>query len=167
VRKVQRRVDASELGGLRDAIPERSEERFATGDLVVTDLVVVAPGAREYVAIDDPLPAGLEAVDSSLATNVLPPPLRRSSDSECEECEVDAGLGLAQGHAYLSLHHRQEIRDDRVLYFVDHMPAGMTRFRYLSRATSAGRFVVPPTRAEAMYEPEIFGRTAASLLEVR
>jgi uncharacterized protein YfaS (alpha-2-macroglobulin family) len=26
---------------------------------------------------------------------------------------------------------------------------------------------VPPTRAEAMYEPEIFGRTAASLLEVR
>jgi uncharacterized protein YfaS (alpha-2-macroglobulin family) len=122
------------------------------------------------VAIDDPLPAGLEAVDSSLATNVLPPPLRRSRDADCEECEVeagDAGLGVAQGHAYLSLQHRQELRDDRVLYFVDHMPAGVTRFRYLARATSAGRFVVPPTRAEAMYEPEIFGRTAASTLEVR
>jgi uncharacterized protein YfaS (alpha-2-macroglobulin family) len=170
VQKVQRRVEPSELGGLRAAIPERSEARYSAGDLVVTDLVVVSPGAREYVAIDDPLPAGLEAVDSSLATNVLPPPLRTPIYSECEECEVeagDAGLALAQGHAYLSLHHRQEIRDDRVLYFVDHMPAGVTRFRYLSRATSAGRFVVPPTRAEAMYEPEIFGRTAASIVEVR
>jgi alpha-2-macroglobulin len=170
VRKTQRRVDPSELTGLRAAIPDRSEERFAAGDLVLTDLVVVAPGAREYVVIDDPLPAGFEAVDSSLATNVLPPPLRTPNHSECEECEVepgDASLGGAQAHAYLSLRHRQEIRDDRVLYFLDHMPAGMTRFRYLSRATSAGRFVLPPTRAEAMYEPEIFGRTAASVLEVR
>jgi uncharacterized protein YfaS (alpha-2-macroglobulin family) len=170
VQKVQRRVAPSELGGLRDAIPDRSDERFAAGDLVLTDLVVVAPGAREYVAIDDPLPAGFEAVDSSLATNVLPPPLRAPSDGGCEGCELEAGdavTPMSHGNAYLSLQHRQEIRDDRVLYFVDHMPAGMTRFRYLSRATSAGRFVVPPTRVEAMYEPEIFGRTAASILEVR
>jgi uncharacterized protein YfaS (alpha-2-macroglobulin family) len=169
VRKVQRRVDPSELGGLRDAIPARSEDRFSAGDLVVTDLVVVAPGAREYVAIDDPLPAGLEAVDSTLATNVLPPPARRPSYAGCYDCEPeegDAGV-LAQGQAYLSLYHRQEIRDDRVLHFVDHMPAGVTRFRYLARATSAGRFVVPPTRAEAMYEPEIFGRTAGGVVEVR
>jgi uncharacterized protein YfaS (alpha-2-macroglobulin family) len=134
----------------------------------MTDLVVVAPGAREYVAIDDPLPAGLEAVDSSLATNVLPSLRRRASLDGCDGCEPEAGdAELAQGQAYLSLHHRQEIRDDRVLFFVDHMPAGVARFRYLSRATSAGRFVMPPTRAEAMYEPEIFGRTPASILEVR
>lgn len=176
VRKVQRRVTPAELLTLSTAVPERSEERFGAGDLVLTDLVVVAPGAREYVAIDDPLPAGLEAVDSSLATNALPRPSHRPSTSRCEECEEgceecqedpagDAGLGL--GQAYLSLHHRQEIRDSRVLYFVDHMPAGVARFRYLARATSAGRFVVPPTRAEAMYEPEIYGRTAASVVEVR
>jgi uncharacterized protein YfaS (alpha-2-macroglobulin family) len=169
VRKTQRRVEPSELAGLRQAVPERSEERFAPGDLIVTDLVVVAPGAREYVAIDDPLPAGLEAVDSSLATNVLPRSMRTPNYSGCDECEEEAGDPgtLVPGQAYLSVWHRQEIRDDRVLYFVDHMPAGVARFRYLSRATSAGRFVVPPTRAEAMYEPEIFGRTAASMLEVR
>jgi uncharacterized protein YfaS (alpha-2-macroglobulin family) len=169
VRKVSRRVDPSELGGLRTTMPDKSEERFAAGDLVVTDLVVVAPGAREYVAVDDPLPAGLEAVDSSLATNVLPPAVRGRDYSSCEDCDQDPGADgqVEHGQAYLSLHHRQEIRDDRVLYFIDHMPAGVTRFRYLSRATSAGRFVVPPTRAEAMYEPEIFGRTAASIVEVR
>lgn len=170
VRKVQRRVDPSELGGLRETLPERSDERFAPGDLIVTDLVVVAPGAREYVAIDDPLPAGLEAVDSNLATNLLPPGMRRPRYEECYDCYDEAPAmdpALTGGRAYLALFPREEIRDDRVLYFVDHMPAGVARFRYLARATSAGRFIVPPTRAEAMYEPEIFGRTAATILEVR
>lgn len=169
VRKVQRRVEPSELGGLKDTLPEQSDGHFAAGDLVVTDLVVVAPGAREYVAIDDPLPAGFEAVDSSLATNLLPPGMRRP-ETPCWDCNEEApaeGPELTHGRAYLALFPREEIRDDRVLYFVDHMPAGVARFRYLARATSAGRFVVPPTRAEAMYEPEIYGRTAATTLEVR
>jgi len=30
-----------------------------------------------------------------------------------------------------------------------------------------GTFVVPPTRVEAMYVPEVYGRTAASWLAVR
>jgi uncharacterized protein YfaS (alpha-2-macroglobulin family) len=63
--------------------------------------------------------------------------------------------------------YRRELRDDRVLFFVDQMPAGLYHYRYLARATTLGRFVVPPTRAEEMYQPEVFGRTAASTLEVR
>jgi uncharacterized protein YfaS (alpha-2-macroglobulin family) len=43
----------------------------------------------------------------------------------------------------------------------------MYRVTYLARATSIGSFVVPPTRIEAMYEPEVYGRTAASTLTVR
>ena len=58
------------------------------------------------------------------------------------------------------------MRDDRVLTFVEHMPAGMYHYRYLARATTAGRFLVPPTKAECMYDPEVFGRTPGSALEV-
>jgi uncharacterized protein YfaS (alpha-2-macroglobulin family) len=54
-----------------------------------------------------------------------------------------------------------------VLFFVDSMPAGLYRYRYLARATSLGRFVVPPTRVLEMYQPEVFGRTGASVVEVR
>jgi uncharacterized protein YfaS (alpha-2-macroglobulin family) len=67
----------------------------------------------------------------------------------------------------LNVWHRRELRDDRALFFVDDLPAGMVHFRYLARATSVGRFVVPPTKTEEMYEPETFGRTAASLIEVQ
>ena len=42
----------------------------------------------------------------------------------------------------------------------------MYRFRYLARATSPGSFVVPPSRAEEMYAPEVFGRTSASAVNV-
>jgi len=170
VRKVQRTVSPAEVAHLEASIPERGSTHFATGDLVLTDLVVVAPGAREYVAIDDPLPAGLEAIDQSLATNVLPAP-GSGRDETCDGCDAESDEydenAVAHGQAFRSAFFRQEIRDDRVLYFVDHLPAGMYRYRYLARATSAGRFLTPPTMAHAMYEPEIFGRTAASIVEVK
>ena len=61
----------------------------------------------------------------------------------------------------------REVRDDRVITFVEHMAAGMYHYRYLARATTFGTFVVPPTRAECMYEPETFGRTAGGTFEVK
>ena len=36
----------------------------------------------------------------------------------------------------------------------------MHEYTYVARATTPGTFVVPPTRAEEMYSPETFGRTA-------
>ena len=70
------------------------------------------------------------------------------------------------GRAYFSSNYIREVRDDRVLFFVEHMAAGMYRYRYLARATSLGTFIVPPTRAEEMYSPEVFGRTPAATIQV-
>ncbi|MET0414238.1 MAG: hypothetical protein ABW217_23205 [Polyangiaceae bacterium] len=50
---------------------------------------------------------------------------------------------------------------------MDHMPAGIYHYRYLARATARGVFVLPPTRAEEMYQPEVFGRTGARVVEIR
>jgi hypothetical protein len=60
----------------------------------------------------------------------------------------------------------REIRDDRVLFFIDHMSAGMFHYRYLARATSLGTFVLPPTKAEEMYTPEVFGRTGSDVIRI-
>jgi len=54
-----------------------------------------------------------------------------------------------------------------VLFFVEHLAAGMYHYRYLARATTFGSFVVPPTRAEEMYTPEVFGRSGAITVEVK
>jgi uncharacterized protein YfaS (alpha-2-macroglobulin family) len=131
------------------------------GDLVLVDLLVAAPGLRHFVVIEDPLPAGLEAVDVRLATTSA----ALDIDSDAAQSAVDAEP--AAGSGFQSAWYRRELRDDRVLFFVDEMPAGLYHYRYLARATTLGRFVVPPTRAEEMYQPEVFGRTAAHTLEVR
>jgi uncharacterized protein YfaS (alpha-2-macroglobulin family) len=170
VKKTLRAVKPTEIAQALGTIPENTVTRFKAGDLVLADLVIVAPSPSTYVVIDDPLPAGFEAVDTNLQTTAAwldVPSSSGSVSSSCPGCDPDSRDDLAHGRAYLNVWHRRELRDDRALFFVDDLPAGMVRFRYLARATSLGRFVVPPTKAEEMYEPETFGRTAASVIEVQ
>jgi uncharacterized protein YfaS (alpha-2-macroglobulin family) len=111
------------------------------------DLVVIAPAERHMVAVADPLPAGFEAVDYSL---------RGESASE------QLRLGPEP-----SGYDRREIRDDRVVFFVDRMEAGVHRFVYAARPVIPGDYYWPPARAEEMYAPEVFATTAPAQISVR
>jgi uncharacterized protein YfaS (alpha-2-macroglobulin family) len=161
VSKVMRSVRPEDLASALATVPRATATKYHGGDLVLADVVVVTPSPRNFVVVDDPLPAGLEPVDARLATTGA----SLAVDATDETYDPD-GDGLATGRTYLSSSVRRELRDDRVLFFVEHMAAGMYRYRYLARATTLGRFVAPPTRAEEMYAPETFGRTAASTVEV-
>jgi hypothetical protein len=131
------------------------------------DLVVVTPTPREQVVLDDPLAAGLEPVDSSLSTTAQSLDVAGSGgagdEDDAAQTDDDA---VASGRGWTEAWFHREMHDDRVLTFVEHMPAGVYHYRYLARATTPGRFVVPPTKAECMYDPAVFGRTAAEELEV-
>ncbi len=173
---IEKAIRASTPAGLDAAlrvIPEATSQRFHAGDLVIADLVIATPSPRDYVVIDDPLPAGFEAVDAGLATTASwldpsEPATAESGDEsqgDCEGCE-SARDAAAHGHAFQSSWYRREVRDDRVLFFVDHMPAGMYHYRYLARATTAGTFVLPPAKVEEMYTPETHGRTGADTVVV-
>jgi uncharacterized protein YfaS (alpha-2-macroglobulin family) len=52
------------------------------------------------------------------------------------------------------------------MVFADVLAAGESRHEYLARATTAGRFVMPPATGEAMYRPELHGRTTAGTLVI-
>jgi uncharacterized protein YfaS (alpha-2-macroglobulin family) len=51
--------------------------------------------------------------------------------------------------------------------FADRLPSGVYEHTYLARATTPGRYIAGPTKAEEMYRPETFGRSATSIVEVR
>jgi uncharacterized protein YfaS (alpha-2-macroglobulin family) len=53
-----------------------------------------------------------------------------------------------------------------VLLFATRLSEGRHTFSYLVRATTAGTFQTAPARAEEMYTPEVFGRTASAVVEV-
>jgi alpha-2-macroglobulin len=124
------------------------EVTFRAGEVVMGDVSVTSPVQRDFVVVEVPLPAGLEAIDVTLETQ-----------SGLGYSDADAGPGQSEWH-------RRELRDDRVLYFLNQMPRGTHRFRYLARATTSGTFVTPPSRASEMYSPETFGRTGGGTIVV-
>jgi uncharacterized protein YfaS (alpha-2-macroglobulin family) len=167
VQKTLRPVSIEDLPKALETMASASARALPAGTLVLADVLVVTPSPRDYVVIDDPLPAGLEAIDARLATTArwLDPGNQAAPQEPCPGCtDTD---DVARGEPFHEVWDRRELRDDRVLYFADHLPAGMYRYRYLARATTYGSFVVPPTKAEEMYSPEVFGRTGATALEVR
>src|SRR5690606_8733940 len=106
---------------------------------------------RHFVVLDDPLPAGLEAVDLSLRT-VSP---FGAYDSHLED-ELPAEQESTDGSWYYgswdsgvwSPFDYKELRDDRVIYFATVLWKGTYTATYLARATTAGTFHSPPAHAE-------------------
>ena len=62
---------------------------------------------------------------------------------------------------------RSELRDEKVVLSADFLPAGTYVYTYLARASTAGTFnVIPPTASE-FYFPDVGGRGAGSIFEVK
>ena len=136
---------------------------FGAGELVRVRVRVATPQERQFVAIDIPLPAGLEAVDTALATTRVVPRARDEEAQEHEGTEADSAEDVPE---FWSPFTYSEKRDDRVVYFSDHLPPGVHTATFVARATTPGRFVLKPAHAEEMYAPEVFGRSDGGTLTV-
>jgi uncharacterized protein YfaS (alpha-2-macroglobulin family) len=89
----------------------------------------------DNVVIADLLPAGFEIENPRLANSPLMPWL------PSKPAKVDY----------------QDIRDDRVLLFVNLLAKKTLHLYYGLRAIAAGEFIVPPVAAECMYNPLVAG----------
>ncbi|MFN2220151.1 MAG: hypothetical protein ACK2UA_16205, partial [Anaerolineae bacterium] len=58
-------------------------------------------------------------------------------------------------------YEHQNMRDERAEAFTSLLWDGVYDYSYVARATTPGNFVVPPAKAEEMYSPEVFGRSAS------
>lgn len=57
--------------------------------------------------------------------------------------------------------------DDRVVAFATRLGSGRHEFSYVVRATTAGSFQAAGARLEAMYAPELGGRSEATTVTIR
>ncbi len=116
------------------------------GARVRVKLTMVAPSRRYHVALVDPIPAGLEALNPVLAvTGAIP------LDPNSDEFKLEFWWRRAW-------FEHQNMRDERVEAFASLVWEGVHTYSYVARATTPGVFVVPPAKAEEMYHPETFGR---------
>ncbi len=126
-----------------EAVPSEALT-LESGKTYRVKLQVILKQWSSHVALSDLLPAGLEAVDTRLATSSG----QYKTDDEWSFSYKETG-------------------DQRVDAFIDEANSGAYDLEYFVRAVTPGKFTWPGGEALLMYAPETFGRTAASTLEIK
>ena len=120
------------------------------GARVRVEITMVNENRRYHVALVDPMPAGLEAMNPALAvTGPIP-----------QDPKEQQSRG-AYWWWYGTWYEHQNLRDERAEAFASELWEGVHPYSYVARATTPGNFIVPPPKAEEMYMPETFGRGAS------
>ena len=113
------------------------------GDVLECTVTVNIPESRLHVLVFAPLPAGLESFNAASIT--LP--------------------AESQGDEYVW--QWVEMRKDGLLLYAADMAPGVYTYTYKLRAAASGRFIHRSTRAEEMYQPEVYGLSAGGEFEVK
>ena len=143
--KADKSIDAA---GSRGQVTRQKVEKFdrqeldnlatlASGDLVEIELEIDSKNDYEYLVFEDMKPAGFEPVD------------QRS------------------GYTGNDLGAYVEFRDNRVVFFARTLARGKHSVAYRMRAETPGRFSALPTRAWAMYAPELKANSDEIKLKVK
>ncbi|UCE40294.1 MAG: hypothetical protein JSV17_12625 [Candidatus Aminicenantes bacterium] len=130
-------------------------ESIPAGTLAVVTLNVILPQESMFVALEDPLPAGFEAVNPAFLT-----------ESEEQQKQLEMISGSSGWRKWWQGFNHIEMHDDRVLLFADSLTPGIHTHRYLVRALTYGTFLAPGTKIEEMYAPEVFGRSSELTVKI-
>lgn len=109
-----------------DKQPMKEGETLKSGTLVEVKLTLKANNDYEYLIFEDMKPSGFEATE------------------------------LKSGYVYQNgISMNQELRDEKMVFFISSFPQGTQVLTYKLRAEIPGKFHVLPHKTYAMYAPEI------------
>jgi uncharacterized protein YfaS (alpha-2-macroglobulin family) len=126
------------------------------GDVVQVHLTVIAPNDLHYVVIEDPIPAGSDAVNPNLSTS--------QQIGTQPGLEINDPLTYGWGWWFFS---NIEFRDERVVLYSTYLPAGSYEYIYTIRLGLAGTYNVIPTTGYEFYLPEVYGRAGGSTFTIQ
>lgn len=112
--------------------------RWSRGDVLRVTLEVNASSNMTRVVVSDPIPAGASIQGSGLGgDSAIATVGERSTGAAWAAYEERSFSAFRSYYAYL--------------------PKGKVTLQYTLRLNAVGQFLLPPTRVEAMYAPEMFG----------
>lgn len=135
--------------------PDTPVTQVAQGETLLARLTIIAPNTLHYMLVEDYLPAGLEAVDTSLQT----------SQQVGVPGSYEWNRYLYEGWGWWVFDH-VELRDEKVVLSAATVPAGTYEYVYRVRAAVPGVYQVIPPTAWEMYFPEVYGRGDGTLFIV-
>lgn len=115
-------------GGTKEIrTPIKSGDTLKSGDEIEVELTVKSDNNYEYIVMEDYKPAGTEPVT------------------------------LISGYAWRDgIGYQREMRDEKVVFFLNYLPQGERKLTYRIRAEVPGSFHAMPTVGYAMYAPKIY-----------
>ncbi|HNJ41565.1 MAG TPA: hypothetical protein PKZ53_13820, partial [Acidobacteriota bacterium] len=126
-----------------------SEWHIRAGARVRVVVTMQLPFRRYHVALVSPLAAGMEMLNPVFKTTQHPSSLEITRRFVHQWSEF------------------QSLRNDRAEAFSTLLGQGTYQYTYLTLATTPGRFIVPPAKAEEMYAPETFGRGQTDVVVIK
>jgi len=125
------------------------------GELVRVRLTIIIPNSLHYVVIEDPFPAGAEAVNPNLLT----------SQQIGTRPELNLGNPLSRGWGWWYFSNI-EFYDEKAVLSSTYLPAGTYEYVYTIRPGLEGVYnVIPPIGYEFFF-PDVYGRGAGSTFTV-
>jgi uncharacterized protein YfaS (alpha-2-macroglobulin family) len=112
------------------------------GDVLTVRLTVAGSKEWRYLAIEDPLPAGVESIQDTTA------------------------YPLEQPNRSWWWGSRVEYRDQRTVFFQEGFEQGRYEYLYFVKVTSAGSFRAAPAQVSPMYVPGVFASSEPVTLAV-
>ncbi|MFN0079780.1 MAG: alpha-2-macroglobulin family protein [Prosthecobacter sp.] len=108
------------------------------GDMIELECRFESGQPLEYLLLESPLPAALHPVHS-----------------------------LSGWERQDDLYGYQEVRDDRVCSFMEHLNHGTHILRILTRVENSGSFMLPPASITAMYSPSFHATSGSQVMHVK
>lgn len=118
--------------------------KIKQGDAIVVDIVFNSIAAYKNIVVEDLLPACFEIENPRIATSETVEWIKKDM---IEPTHVD-------------------MRDDRLLLFTDLSSANNLHYRYVVRAVTKGKFILPAISASCMYDPSIVSISGQGYVEV-
>ncbi|HLT99103.1 MAG TPA: MG2 domain-containing protein [Burkholderiaceae bacterium] len=122
-------------------VQRKHADHWSPGDIYRVELTVRARDSGRWVVVDDPIPAGASILGSGLGRDAA-----ARSDARGEGAVYPPTYVERTASAYRA-------------YF-EYFPAGSVKLVYTVRLNAAGSFGLPPTRVEALYQPDLRGSLA-------
>ncbi len=125
-----------------------SNGKFVQGQNYKVNLKITMPYERRFVVVDSPIAGGFQILNASFAT---------------ESDEVKEATGGSSG--YWSFNHTENYFD-RIILSGDLLTTGVHTYTFVVRAVTPGQYLLPSTKSEEMYNPDVFGYDEQLKIEI-
>jgi len=142
-----------------DNCPNLSMLQLSSNSPLTVRLTLTLSNDSYYVMLDDYIPAGTEILDQSLKTS------QQGVDGTEVQVVYETDEPFARGWGWWYFNESQ-IRDDRITWTADYLPAGTYELTYTLVPTQTGEFRVLPAHAWQAFFPDVQGTSSGMIFEI-